>query len=223
MSHRLAGHDAAGPRQGGGIELAELLRYRARRLVAKLMTRVAAVGLDDVEPLGLALQGDRDPVALGSRARELALVRHLEHRIPVDGRVVFRRRGGGRRHRRDEVEVSPGDGLHLGRIDEPVAAHPHTVRRLREVGEEVAPAIVGDDDLGELGRELGGLRDHPDAGFRSVRAGDHATEIAGAEPDRRDGRLLRPEPDRPGGQNHGDGDRHQANERACHGRPLWCT
>ena len=170
--------------------MAELLRNRPRRLVAELVTRVAAVGLDDVEPLGLALQGDRDTVALGSRAGELALLRHLEHRIPVDRRVVFRRRGRARRRRGIEVEGLPGHGPNLGRIHEPVAAHPYAVTGLRKLGHDIAPAIVGDHDLGELGGKVGGLSDHPDAGFRAVRAGDHAAEITRAHLDRRVGGLL---------------------------------
>ena len=44
----------------------------------------------------------------------------------------------------------------------------------------IAALIVGHDDLGEFGRQIGGLGDHPDAGFGPVRAGDDAAQIAGA-------------------------------------------
>ena len=50
------------------------------------------------QPLRLALQGLRHAVAVGPGAGELALVRNLEHRIPVDRRIVFRRRRRARRH-----------------------------------------------------------------------------------------------------------------------------
>ena len=55
----------------------------------------------------------------------------------------------------------------------------------------IAALIVGDDDLGELGRQVVGLRDHPDAGFRSVRAGDDAADIVAVDRDGAGG-LLRP-------------------------------
>ena len=92
--HGLAGQDA--PRPGIlRLHVGEHRRDRARRLVAERVTAVAAVGLDHVEPFGLALH-----VA----EREFVLRRHLQHRIPVDRRIDF---GGGlrrRRRRRGEVD-----------------------------------------------------------------------------------------------------------------------
>ena len=123
--------------------------------------------------------------------RELALLRDLQHRVPVDRRVVFRRRGGVRRDDRLEVEDLSGRRLHLRRVDEAVAAHPHAVGGFREIGNEVAPAVVGDHDLGELRGQVGRLRDHPHARFRAVRAGHDAAEIGGADADRGISALLR--------------------------------
>jgi hypothetical protein len=60
------------------------------------------------------------------------------------------------------------------RIDETVATNPYAVRRARELRDEVATAVVGDDDLRELRREIGGLGDDPDTGFGAARAGHSA-------------------------------------------------
>ena len=59
---------------------------------------------------------------------------------------------------------------HPRRIDETVAAHPDLVIGLRQVGNDIAAFIVGDDDLGEAGRQIGGLGDDPDAGLRLLSA-----------------------------------------------------
>src|SRR5207237_1116371 len=86
-------------------ELAELLRQRARRLVAQRVAGEAAVGLDDVEPLALALQILGHAVALRPGTREVAGGRHRQQRIPIERRVILRRRlgvarrGRGRRSR----------------------------------------------------------------------------------------------------------------------------
>ena len=146
------------------------------------------------------------PLPCGPGARKLALVRHLEHRIPVDRRIIFRRRSGARRRHRGEVEDLAGRGRDLGRVDEPVAAHPDVVVGLRQIGQHVAALIVGDHDLGELGRKIGGLGDHPDAGLRPVRAGDHAAEIAVTDADTRRRALLRAQLRRGSAQQHRDPD-----------------
>ena len=129
----LAGLHAPHPRLGGGFERPEALRDRAGRELAELMAADAAVVLHGVEP---ALLGDlgRD-VAL---AAELADRRDRQHRIPVDRRVVMRRRGRARRRRRREGEDAAGLGLHLLGIDEAVAAHPDAVGGLRQVGHDEA-------------------------------------------------------------------------------------
>src|SRR5260370_1039377 len=63
------------------------------------------------------------------------------------------------------------------------AAHPHVEAGLRNVGNHVTAAVVGDDHLGELGGEVGGLRDDPNASFRTVGTGAHTTEISAADRD----------------------------------------
>src|SRR3712207_7699592 len=49
----------------------------------------------------------------------------------------------------------------LFRSDEPVAAHPDVVARSRKLRDHVAAAIVGDDDLRVLRRQVVRLGDHP--------------------------------------------------------------
>src|SRR5262249_33617541 len=78
---------------------------------------------------------------------------------------------------RREIELLAGLAAHLRRVHEPIAAHPDLVVRIRQVRDDVAAAIVGDDDLGILGRQLGRFRDHPDAGLRPIRAGHYAADV----------------------------------------------
>ena len=70
-----------------------------------------------------------------------------EQREPVAGRVVLRRGVRVRRDHRREIQRLARRGRHLWRIDQPVAAHPHRVAGLRQIGQQVAALIVGDDDL----------------------------------------------------------------------------
>ena len=170
--------DAVAPGLERGLELAERRRDRAGRLVAELVAGIAAVGLERGQPLALALEADRHAVAARSGAGEQALVRNLEHRVPVLRRIIFRRRRRIRRRHRGQVENLAGRGCLLGRIDQPIAAHPDVVIGLRQIRQHVAALIVGDDDLDEFGRQVGGLGDHPDAGLRPARARHHAAEIA---------------------------------------------
>ena len=181
LRHRLARCDAPSPRLGRGLEIRELLGHGARALGAERVARHAAARLDDVHPLGLGLHRP---------CGKLALRRDLEHRIPVDRRIVFRRRSRARRRRCGQIEGFPGGGPYLGRIDQSVTAHPHAVVGLRKLGDEVAAAVVRDHDLGEFGREIGRFRDHPDSGLETVRARDRAAEIARAG-GRAGGRALR--------------------------------
>jgi len=147
------------------------------------MAADAPVGLDDVKELALGLVGDVDAVAIRPGAREQALIGHLDHRVPVDGRIVLRRRLVIRRHNGGQVELLAGLAVDLGRVDEAIAAHPDLVFRLREVGDHVATLIVGDDHLGHSGAEVGRFGNHPHAGFRPARPGDHAAEIVGVDGD----------------------------------------
>jgi hypothetical protein len=50
--------------------------------------------------------------------------------------------------------------------------------------------IIGDHDLGELGGQIGRLGDHPDPSFRSVRAGNHTTDVVVVDAHRGAGTLL---------------------------------
>ena len=76
------------PGRHGGIEPPKARRNLARRLVAELMARHAAVGLQLLEELSLALS-IRGSLLL---QRKLGLVRQLHQREPVIGGIVFRRR-----------------------------------------------------------------------------------------------------------------------------------
>ena len=175
----LAGLDAAIPRHLRVLELAEDARgNRARGRATQLVAAGAAVGVDDVaDPLALALDVRRDAVALVTGAGEIALGRQLQQREPVERRVVLR--GGllvGRR-RRLQVDDLSRLGLHLRRVDQPVAADPHVVLACRQVGDDVPAAVVGDDALDQARRCASRFRDHPDAGLGAIGARDHAANI----------------------------------------------
>src|SRR5436190_16529840 len=86
-------------------ELAERGRDGASRLVAELVAGDAAVGLDDVQELALALHVRVDAVAGRAGARERGLIRWLDHRIPVDRRIIFGRRLLVRRLHGGQVEL----------------------------------------------------------------------------------------------------------------------
>ena len=116
----LAGLDAPRPGLFGRFELAQRRRQRARGDVAELVAADAAVILDRVEPIGL-LGFFRD-VAL---AAELIGARDLEHRVPIDRRIILRGRRIVRRRHGGQVELLAGIGIDHGGIDQAVAAHPH--------------------------------------------------------------------------------------------------
>ncbi len=141
--------------------------------------------------LRLALEVRVDPVPLRAGAGELALGRDLEQRVPVPGRVVLRRGARIRRGGRPQVQRRPGLRPPLRRVDQPVPAHPDVVARLRQVGEEVAPLVVGHHDLGELRREVGGLGDHPHPRLGAARPRHHPRDVVAIDRRSRRGRAAR--------------------------------
>jgi hypothetical protein len=177
----LAGGDAAHPRLRARLELTERGGDRARRLLAELM---AADAVDVAHALAPQIAGDvRGDV--GSAA-EILLGRHLHHRVPVDGGIVMRRRRLARGRHGREVEELAGLCAHLGRIDEPIAAHPHLIVHIaREVGDDVAPLVVGHDHLGEPGGQLRRLRDYPHTGLGPCGPPHHATDVVVVDGDNR--------------------------------------
>ena len=135
-------------------------------------------------PLASVLEILADTVAIGPSARELTLLGK-----PIERRIILRCCGRtGRQHRSN-----------LGRIDQPVAAYPNAVFGAGEVGDKIEPLFIGDHDLDKLGGQVGRFCDHPDAGLRSIAAGDHPAQIVIVNAD-----LLGTQPGRPGGQKQGN-------------------
>ena len=130
------------------------------------MAIAAAIGLDEVEPLLLGLEIFRDAVALVAGAGEAALVGDLDHRGPVDRRIILRRRGEARRDDGGQVEdlARLAGDLLASRRGRSRAPRPGNCAFGRS-GIDVAAALVGDDHLGEAGAEIPGLGDDPDSGF----------------------------------------------------------
>ena len=150
-------------------------------------------------------------------AAELISGRDLQHRVPVDRRIILRGRRIVRRRHRGQVELFARIGFDHGRIDQAVAAHPHFVMCLRKIGHDVAALVVGDDHLGVAGCQIVCLRDHPNAGFRSVRTGDHAANVVIVDLHRL---RLRRRPDEPPGK----ANRRRARIQAAphrHDSPPW--
>src|SRR5271166_1214196 len=157
--------------------MAELWRQIPRRVVAKLVAVAAAIGLDEIQPLLLRLEGLRYAVALVAASREPALIRDLDYRGPVDRRIILCRGGEARRGFGGQIQDLARLARDLWRIDEAVAAHPHLVGCLREVRHDIPPSFVRDRHLGEAGSELGRLGNHPNPGFGSKSAGNDPADV----------------------------------------------
>src|SRR5439155_416314 len=131
-------------------------------------------------------------------------IRDLEHRVPVDRRIVLRRRRIGRRRDRAEIQWLAQLAVDLRRIDEAVATDPHLVFGLRKVGHHVAALVVGDDDSRKPGRKLRRLGDDPDTGLGPARPGDHAADVVTTDGHRSTARLLGAELHDRAGPEHND-------------------
>ena len=209
------------PRFRRTVERAELFRNLTRAFGAELVTRRAAAGLQSLNPVRLALDVRRNAVAAWRVAGELALLRHANQGEPVACWVILGCGAWIRGHHRRQVHDLAGCGVHLGRVDQPVAAHPYVEVGLGQIGQKITSAIVCDDDLDELRREIRRLCDHPDACLRPLRARDDAAEVVGVDADRFAGRLTGLDPGLRGGQQYReaghDGDRVPKSRNSPHG------
>ena len=107
LGRRLAGLDAARPCLVPRFELTEPLGNGAGRRVAQLMAADTAIGLDDIEVLTLVFDVRVDAVAGRAGAGEVALPRDLDHRIPIDRRIVLgRSQITGRLHGREIKDLA---------------------------------------------------------------------------------------------------------------------
>ena len=216
---RLPGLGARHPGLGVAREFTQARRERARRHLAHLMAADAAVVLHQVEPVGLLDLVGNVAVLLA----ELAGVRDLQHRIPVDRRIGFCRLGLVLRRHRTQVQLLAGLAVDLGGIDKSVAAHPHLVFGFRKVGHDVAALIVSDHHLGVAGRKIGGFCNHPHAGLGAARTGDHAADVVVVNGDRGGCALLGGDFNHRARQHDGDGERRHAEIQPafrCHVAPL---
>ena len=161
---------------------------------ADLVTVAATVLLEAVHPVQLALHCDRHAVAIRTRAREQTLVRNLKHRPPIGAGIVLRGCAGRGRDGGREVERHAWLGWNARRIDQPEAADPDVVLcPRRKGGQQVAPLIVGDHDLGVPFRaQACRLGDDPHAGFRSFGARHNSSDVVGTNPKLLGANLARP-------------------------------
>jgi hypothetical protein len=137
----------------------------------------AAVVLHLIEPFGLRHVG----ADAGRVAVELIGPRDLQHRVPIDGRVVLRSLRGSPRWNRRDVYLSSRRRRRLVAVDETVAAGPDLVIRGGKIRDDVAPLIVGDDDLDVANLKVARFRDDPDARLGSIRPRDDAADVVGID------------------------------------------
>ena len=125
----------------------------------------------------------------GILAAELVGGGNLEHRVPVDRGVVVSGRRGRGRSRGGQIDQSSRRGGHLGAVDEAIAARPHGVVGLRQIGHDEPALVVRDNALDVAHLEVARFRDHPDAGLWTARASDHASDIVVVNGDSRSALL----------------------------------
>ncbi len=192
-------------------------RNRTCGETAELMTTSAAVGVHDLtDPLTLALDVRGDAVALIAGAWEIGLRRHLEQREPVLSGIECRRRFLVGRRDRLQVDNLARRGLDLRGVDEPVAADPHVVFSVREVGYQIASLVVSHDTLDQTGRRAPGFRNDPDPGFRSPGASHQSGDVVVVDGDRAGTGL--PDHNRTTGNEKEHGDAPHQNQ--CDGQGL---
>src|SRR5262245_38169252 len=119
VEHLLAGLprlDTPKPHFLGSIQLAQRVGYLARECARGKLTQLMAanttVVLHRVEPIALGYLRWNGPLAA-----ELARLWNLHHRIPINRRIVLRRRRFVRRHHRLQVEDFARAGFNFWRID----------------------------------------------------------------------------------------------------------
>ena len=166
---------AAHPRILVVLVISKPRRNRARRQLSKLVAADTAVVLHQEHPVvGLHIVGN---IAL---AAELVGRRHLQHRVPVDRRIILRRRFFIRRRNRSEIERCARLCIHMRGINEAVAAHPNLVFRFRQIRQRIAPGIIGHDHLCKTRRQILRLGDDPHARFRPLGPAHDARNIISA-------------------------------------------
>jgi hypothetical protein len=161
---------------------------RADVLAAQRMAGLARI-LDQIDPVALVCHELRNAVALVAGARELVGAWNRQHRIPVHSRVIFRGGSLRRCERRCQVQRLTRLAVDTLGVDQPVAARPHLVVGLRQVGDDVTAGIVGDDDFGVTGRQVERLRDHPNTCLGACPTADNAADVCSADGQRVGGRV----------------------------------
>ena len=192
-SGQLAHHELRGlsrlhpayPGLFGSVEVPQGGLDGARGKLAELVAANAAVVFHFVEPLGLRHLGGDSGIftADGIVAVELVGGGNLQHRVPIDRRIILRCGGFVGSDHGGEIQMLAGFSHHFRAIHQSIAADPDAVGRFGQFGNEVTATIVGDDNLDVSHRQIARFGDHPDAGFRTIGAGDHATDVIAIDGD----------------------------------------
>ena len=78
---------------------------------------------------------------------------------------------------RGDIHIAAWRTSRLRGIGKAIAACPHIVIRLGQIGQHIAPLIVGHDDFDVTNIEIICLCNHPDTGFGSIGSAYDATNI----------------------------------------------
>ena len=136
--------------------------------IAELMAEVAA-RLELIDPVILVRHGDAQPVALWPGARELVLGGRRQQRQPVVGRIDLGSLllGFRRGHLQGDL-AGAGFSVNGARIHQTVPTNPDLVVGSGQFGQHKPAAVIGDDDLNEVGGEILGFGDDPHASFGTL-------------------------------------------------------
>jgi hypothetical protein len=160
------------------LKSAEHFGNRSRRLLAELMTADAPVVLHRADPVHLRqLRGD------AALASELIGGGNLEHRVPVDRRIVMSGGGFARRDHCGNGKVLSRLCRRLGAVDEAVAARPDLVIRGREIGNDEPASVVRHDALDVPDGQVARFRNHPDTRFGTLGTHDNAADVVVVDSD----------------------------------------
>jgi hypothetical protein len=118
-------------------------------------------------------------------------------------------------------ERLPRCRLHRLRIHQAVSSNPHFVIRLRQIRNQIAAAIVGNDNFSKLRWQIGSLSNHPYASLGTFRTGHRASDVVSTDGDAAriglrcgNARRQRLCPD--------DRENYKATQKQNHQQPSYC-
>ena len=124
-----------------------------------------------------------DPIHLGQARGDAALAAeligggNLQHRVPVDRRIVVRGGGFARRDDRRDGKALSRLCRRFRAVDEAVSARPDLVIRRREIGNDEPATVVRHDAFDVADGQVARFRNDPDTRFRTLGTHDDAADV----------------------------------------------